>query len=822
MAAGPKPIVLITGGAGNIGTALAAALQADYRVVGMDREGLEADFPLVAIDLTSARSVTQAFTAFRKQFGGAIASVIHLAAYFDFTGEDSPLYQSVNVEGTRRLLRALRDFEVEQFVYSGTILVHAPCRPGERIDEDRPIAPKWAYPKSKAAAEAVIRKEHGRIPYVLLHLTGLYDERTAVPTLAEQIARIYERDLQSRLYSGDTAVGQAMLHKSDMIGAFRRVVDRRASLPPDATILIGEPDAVSYQEVQDTVGRLLHGEKSWRTLQAPKPLARLGAWAQHRLEPIIPDAIDQGEKPFVRPFMVDMADDHYALDISRARRLLGWKPRRQLKTELPRLVQALRDDPLGWYAANRVKPPPWLETAREAGEHPERLRVRHARQYRDEHQRHRWAPFANMLLGAWLATSPPLIGVADPALVWSEILSGLAVIVLAGLALSVRHGWARWALAAVGCWVMAAPFVVWTPNATAYLNDTLVGALIFAFAVCTPPEPGPSPVAATTGPSTPPGWDYNPSAWTQRLPIIALAVVGLVVSRYLTAYQLEHVDGVWEPFFGGSADPKNGTEEIITSAVSRAWPVPDAAVGALTYVLEILTGVVGTRARWRTMPWLVLVFGLMIAPLGVVSITFIVIQPIVIGTWCTLCLIAAAAMLVQIPYSLDELLATIQFLARRKRAGQSLLRVLFVGDTDEGGDRRSPPDEFARSPLAAVREMAGGGVALPWTLALSAAIGVWLMLTRLTLGAEGAMAGADHLIGALVLTTTAIAAAEVARPVRFLNAAFGLALLVTPFVFETTTAGLIASALCGLALIILSLPRGRIRGTYGDWNGWIV
>ena len=222
------------------------------------------------------------------------------------------------------------------------------------------------------------------------------------------------------------------------------------------------------------------------------------------------------------------------------------------------------------------------------------------------------------------------------------------------------------------------------------------------------------------------------------------------------------------------------------------------------------------------MPWLVLIFGLMIAPLGVVSITFIVIQPIVIGTWCTLCLIGAAAVLIQIPYSLDELLATLQFLGRRKRAGQSLLRVLFVGDTDEGVDDPSAPDEFAKPPLAIVREMAGGGVALPWTLALSAAIGAWLMLTRLTLGAEGAMANADHLIGALVLTTTAIACAEVARPVRFLNGVFGVALLVTPFALETSPAGLIASSICGLALIALSLPRGAIRRSYGGWNRWIV
>src|SRR3546814_11849344 len=90
------------------------------------------------------------------------------------------LFRSVNVEGTRRLLRALQDFDVEQFVYSSTMLVHAAGRPGEPINEDQPIAPGWAYPRSKAAAEEVIRAEHGRIPYVLLRLAGLYDEQTSV------------------------------------------------------------------------------------------------------------------------------------------------------------------------------------------------------------------------------------------------------------------------------------------------------------------------------------------------------------------------------------------------------------------------------------------------------------------------------------------------------------------------------------------------------------------------------------------------------------------------------------------------------------------
>ena len=146
----------------------------------------------------------------------------------------------------------------------------------------------------------------------------------------------------------------------------------------------------------------------------------------------------------------------------------------------------------------------------------------------------------------------------------------------------------------------------------------------------------------------PPGWTYSPSTYLQRLPIIALGAFGFLIARMLTAYQLGHVDAVWEPFFAGTG-ALNGTEQIITSDVSKAWPIADAGLGGVAYVFEVLMGVMGDRRRWRTMPWMVAMFGIVVVPLGVVSIYFIVIQPIVIGTWCTLCLVTAVAMLVMIP-----------------------------------------------------------------------------------------------------------------------------------------------------------------------------
>src|SRR5919108_574371 len=91
-----RPIVLITGAAGNIGTSLAEVLKDSYRIVGLDRPGSKAGFPLVEADLGDDQSVAKAIAEYRDSFGDRIASVVHLAAYFDFTGEENPLYQSIN------------------------------------------------------------------------------------------------------------------------------------------------------------------------------------------------------------------------------------------------------------------------------------------------------------------------------------------------------------------------------------------------------------------------------------------------------------------------------------------------------------------------------------------------------------------------------------------------------------------------------------------------------------------------------------------------------------------------------------------------------
>src|SRR5688500_11624710 len=97
-----QPIVLVTGSAGLIGSKVVQSLSVEYKVIGLDRnppkQEVGADF--VECDLTRDESVASALRTIRERHGDRVASVIHLAAYYDFTREPSEMYDRLTEKGT--------------------------------------------------------------------------------------------------------------------------------------------------------------------------------------------------------------------------------------------------------------------------------------------------------------------------------------------------------------------------------------------------------------------------------------------------------------------------------------------------------------------------------------------------------------------------------------------------------------------------------------------------------------------------------------------------------------------------------------------------
>ena len=343
-----KKVIIVTGSCGRIGTQVVKRLGEKYSIVGF--ELLKAIYAsekeeLVPVDLSSDESVHQAFTHIRHFYGNRISAVIHLAAYYSFAEQHSDLYDKITVQGTERLLNALKGFEVEQFVFTSTMLVHAPTKPCCPITEDSPVIPKWDYPISKVKTEKVIHELRGKTPTVILRVAGVYDDFCHSIPISHQIQRIYEKQLEAHLFAGDFCHGASFVHMDDLIDSIALAVEKRHELPPETVLLIGEPETMSYDALQREISCLLFG-KEMETYSVPKMIAKIGAWVQC-LNPFIP-------KPFIRPWMINLADDHYELNIDRAKKLLGWAPKHSIQKTLPKMIDALKADPVKWYKGNQL------------------------------------------------------------------------------------------------------------------------------------------------------------------------------------------------------------------------------------------------------------------------------------------------------------------------------------------------------------------------------------------------------------------------------------------------------------------------------------
>jgi uncharacterized membrane protein len=170
----------------------------------------------------------------------------------------------------------------------------------------------------------------------------------------------------------------------------------------------------------------------------------------------------------------------------------------------------------------------------------------------------------------------------------------------------------------------------------------------------------------------------GPSAWTRRAPVLVLTVSGLLISAYLAFFQYHLIDTVWDPFFGEAS-----SRAVLTSSLSRALPVHDAALGGLAYLVETVLETAGGTRRWRQRPRIVLLLGLTAAAMALISLGLILVQATVVGRFCTLCLASAGISLI-VPFLVaHEVAAAVRQVHRGHRLGASWRLALLGRIPDE-------------------------------------------------------------------------------------------------------------------------------------------
>jgi uncharacterized membrane protein len=180
-------------------------------------------------------------------------------------------------------------------------------------------------------------------------------------------------------------------------------------------------------------------------------------------------------------------------------------------------------------------------------------------------------------------------------------------------------------------------------------------------------------------------WDYNPSKWSQRIRICLVAAVATLIAIYMGLYQWRLIDSVWDPIFGSQS--MKVLDSDLSHAMTRIIRLPDSILGALAYLGDIIFALAGSTRRWQDRPWLVIIFGLDVIPLGIVSAILVFMQGFVVHYFCFLCLVTAVISLLLVVLAYDEVWSCLLYLIRVYRRSKSLkiFWKAFIGQATDIG-----------------------------------------------------------------------------------------------------------------------------------------
>lgn len=305
-------MILVTGGSGFMGQALARRLIAAGRLVRVvDLAPPAATAPgmeFAAADICDCDAVAAAMRG--------IEAVVHLAARVSDYGPPAA-FERLNVGGTRTVAAAARAAGVRRFVHMSSVAVFDYRRPHDGTDETTPIGGhEFAYGATKARAEIVVRAECGLgLPATIvrpgLFVYGPGDRKASAPMLAALAAGV------PLLVGG----GRALLSTSyvdNLIDGVMLALDHPAAV--GEVFHLADDARLTWHELAVTMLRALG--RSGRPRSAPRGLA---APAAALLEGLW-SAAGRDDAPPLTRYRIRTATTDLHFSNAKARRVLGFRP----------------------------------------------------------------------------------------------------------------------------------------------------------------------------------------------------------------------------------------------------------------------------------------------------------------------------------------------------------------------------------------------------------------------------------------------------------------------------------------------------------------
>jgi UDP-glucose 4-epimerase len=254
--------VLVTGGAGYIGTELVSKLAADSRIKSVVvYDNLSR--PNYSVFLGGRKSGNEKIKFYKgelldsrhlKKVLKGIDAVYHLAAKVTtpFANDDAHLYEQVNHWGTAELVYAVEESNVKRFIYTSSSGIYGDSE--QAVDEQFEPKPKTFYAISKLRGEEHVRRLTDKIDTFIFRCGNVYGYNRGMRFDAVINKFVFDANFQKRLtVHGDGNQSRTFIHIESIAHALTNVLF--ADLPSGTYNLVGR--SIKIMDIVDELKQLI-------------------------------------------------------------------------------------------------------------------------------------------------------------------------------------------------------------------------------------------------------------------------------------------------------------------------------------------------------------------------------------------------------------------------------------------------------------------------------------------------------------------------------------------------------------------------------------